>query len=77
MRIWLDDLRPAPEGWTWAKTVPEAQRLLQQEKADALSLDHDLGEDEQTGYDLVMWLCWQREADGNDYWPKTAPVVHS
>jgi hypothetical protein len=27
MRVWLDDLRPAPEGWEWARTVEEAISL--------------------------------------------------
>jgi len=26
--LWLEDLRPPPEGWVWAKIVEEAKALL-------------------------------------------------
>lgn len=26
--LWVDDLRPAPPGWTWAKSSAEAISLL-------------------------------------------------
>lgn len=29
MKLWLDDERPAPEGWVWAKTANEAIHLLE------------------------------------------------
>ena len=28
MKLWLDDVRPAPEGYNWAKTVREAISLI-------------------------------------------------
>ena len=28
MRLWLDDVRPAPEGYNWAKTVREAIHII-------------------------------------------------
>ena len=43
MKVWLDDLRVAPQGWVWAKTVSEAQNLLQNGNVEEMSLDHDLG----------------------------------
>jgi hypothetical protein len=42
IRIWLDDNRPAPDGWKWAHNVEEAQVMLLHRQADELSLDHDL-----------------------------------
>lgn len=60
MKIWLDDLRPAPEGWTWIKTVAEAIHLLETETVEEISLDHDLGdrgEPEQTGYDVTLHMA--------------------
>ena len=36
-----------------------------------LSLDHDLGEDQETGYDLVKWMA------ETDAWPQNKPTVHS
>ena len=42
-KLWLDDVRPAPEGWEWARTVTEAQRILTDHDVSECSLDHDLG----------------------------------
>ena len=45
MYLWLDDVRPAPDGWTLARTAQEAIDLIDQNgsKIEAVSLDHDLG----------------------------------
>ena len=43
MKLWLDDRRPAPAGWTRAFTVAEAQAFLQTGGVNEASLDHDLG----------------------------------
>lgn len=43
MRLWLDDVRPAPSGWTHVKTVEEAWTLIQSGVIESASLDHDLG----------------------------------
>ena len=38
----MDDLRACPEGWTPARTVTEAIRLLATMPVDEVSLDHDI-----------------------------------
>lgn len=43
MKLWHDDIRPAPEGWVWARTNAEAIKLLKTGKVEEASLDHDLG----------------------------------
>jgi hypothetical protein len=43
VRLWHDDVRPAPPGWTWARTNDEAKRLLATGEVTEASLDHDLG----------------------------------
>lgn len=45
IRLWVDDLRPAPVGWEWAKTVTQAQYWLAHPDiaVETVSLDHDLG----------------------------------
>ena len=40
--LWVDDLRPAPFGWEWAKTYETAVSLLGQHDYEVVSLDHDL-----------------------------------
>jgi len=44
MKLWLDDRRPAPEGWTWARTALNAFRILAATEVDEVSLDYDLHE---------------------------------
>ncbi len=59
MKLWLDDdlvHRVAPEGWTHVQTVEEAMAHLEFDFVTHLSLDHDLGENQKTGYDLVTWI---------------------
>ena len=29
MKIWLDDIRPAPEGYVWCKSVNSAKRTIE------------------------------------------------
>lgn len=58
MKIWLDDLRDAPSGWVWIKMTEFFIPFLNEhwERVEELSLDHDLGEMHQTGYDAVKWI---------------------
>lgn len=72
MKLWLDDIRPAPAGWVWCKTATEAVRYLSQDGlVEEASLDHDLGENQPTGYDLCKWMA------ETGAWPKQRPEVHS
>lgn len=87
MKLWHDDVRPAPEGWVWARTNQEAMHYLATGEVAEISLDHDLGyhdvdvpekpvdgdvmrwaddvidvltlrgQSEETGLDLVKWMC--------------------
>lgn len=62
--LWVDDLRPAPEGWTWVKTSDEALEALAERNWDLMSLDHDLGGDD-TSRRIVLHLAehggWPQE----------------
>ncbi len=44
MKLYIDDIRPAPEGWHQAKTVSAAIRFIAQfgEKITEISIDHDI-----------------------------------
>lgn len=44
MKLWHDDIRPAPEGWVWARTNDEAKTHLKTGLVEEISMDHDLGE---------------------------------
>ncbi|MFN3240110.1 MAG: cyclic-phosphate processing receiver domain-containing protein [Planctomycetota bacterium] len=57
MRVFLDDERVPPDGWTLVRWPDEAIRLLEHGDVEEISLDHDLGDDERgTGYDVVLWI---------------------
>lgn len=58
VNIWLDDERPAPIDWLVAKTAQEAISLLLEFSGhvNIVSLDHDLGDGNGTGYDVACWL---------------------
>ena len=67
IKLWHDDVRPAPEGWVWATNNTEAQMILQDRNVEECSLDHDLGAEggdifaagpslNGSGYDLVRWM---------------------
>jgi len=51
MLLYLDDVRPAPEGWTLARTAEEAISLIRGGSVVMISFDHDLGT-ELTGYSV-------------------------
>ena len=57
MKVYLDDERQTPEGWTRVYWPNEAIELLESGAVTEISLDHDLGDDERgTGYDVVLWI---------------------
>lgn len=55
MKVYLDDIREAPEGWVRTYTPKETIELILGGGVEIVSLDHDLGDDELigTGYDVV------------------------
>lgn len=53
MKLYLDDLRPIPDGWTTARTASEAIHLLATCRVVEISFDHDLGESDP---DLWSWV---------------------
>lgn len=64
LQLWLDDQRPAPSGWTHARTVGEAISHIVAAKGNfaAADLDHWLGDGQDTGLGLLRWMhatgCW-------------------
>lgn len=71
VRLWLDDVRPAPKGFIHAYTVDElieAVKLVEHMAAsntiiEVISLDNDLGEGLKEGYKFLDWM----EATGRSY----------
>jgi len=73
-RLWLDDVRSAPEGWTHVRSVNEAIRLLQTGTVIEASLDHDLGDYHHDGGDGYKVVDWMAE---HGTWPMQGVHVHS
>lgn len=76
MKLWLDDVRPTPEGWVRAHSVNEAIRLVAGAPQDfeECSLDHDLGDYAHDGGDGVKFVDWMGE---HNIWPRGQVAVHS
>lgn len=58
MKVWHDDVRPAPDGWVRARNNTEAAELLMKGGVTVISLDHDLGADDAE----------QFERDSEEWW---------
>ena len=70
MKLWIDDVRPAPEGYIWCKSTNEALRAIIETKQmadkprmydcnfsiEVIDLDHDAGEYVQLGGDYINVL---------------------
>lgn len=74
VKLWLDDVRPAPDGWEHVFTAPEAVALFASGMVEEASLDHDLGpSDAGTGYDVLVWI---EKAMGSHAWYGPLPKIH-
>jgi hypothetical protein len=54
--VYLDDIRPCPEGYILARSVEACMEIIRSKKLHTLSLDHDLGFGQPSGYELVKYL---------------------
>ena len=75
LRVFLDDIRPAPEGWTLVRWPHAAIALLETGNVEALSLDHDLGDDTITGNDVLTWL--EEAVALRGFTPPASIAIHS
>ena len=86
MNVYLDDNREGPRGprddgevvlytdwnnWVIVRSTANLKVLLSAGVVENLSLDHDLGNGNPDGSELVRWMA------GHDTWPKGDISVHS
>jgi len=73
MKLWLDDIREAPDGWRRVYTADSLIRILLFNPGDiqAISLDNDLGQNAPEGYKVLDWI--EERIVLGDYSP---PVVY-
>lgn len=75
MKLWIDDVRPAPEGYVWRKSVNAAKRYIKEiernwfpplPRVELIDIDHDAGDFVYDGGDYIKLLDWLEET-GRDY----------
>lgn len=80
MRLWVDDERKHPVGWSRAFSTAEAREILSTGEVRFASIDHDLifglgtwdmDAYEENGYELIKWMA--RE----EIWPPLGIRLHS
>lgn len=73
MKLWIDDVRPAPEGYFWAQTTHYAISIIKlcesmNEEIELIDIDHDAGKynnEWQFGGDYINVLKWLEENHRN------------
>lgn len=60
LKLWVDDVREAPDGYIWIKSVNEAKRIIETNSFDSIiiDLDHDAGDYVYDGGDYIKLLDW-------------------
>lgn len=79
MKLWIDDVRPAPTGYRWIKSVTEAKSVIEDYELmsrasggkkyyqiELIDIDHDAGEYALDGGDYIKLLDWL-ELTGYNY----------
>ena len=81
MKLWVDDVRPAPEGYMWVKSVRLAKWAIEkcewankyakehglrgQMFVELIDIDHDAGDYATDGGDYIRLLDWLEETGRN------------
>ena len=70
MKLWVDDVRPAPQGYVWARSVNEAKGFIVMAESLYLAeylidIDHDAGDYASEGGDYIKLLDWLEETGRN------------
>lgn len=79
MKLWIDDVRPAPDGYVWCKSVNDAKRKIEYCESwlnsgltnligfdiEVIDVDYDAGEYVYFGGDYIRLLDWLEETGRN------------
>ena len=80
MKLWIDDVRPAPDGYIWLKSVIETKNMIKHIESlyvynplynddciiELIDIDHDAGDWAEFGGDYIKLLDWFEET-GRSY----------
>ena len=70
MKLWIDDVRPAPKGYEWISSVNMAITAIElwedlPEGIELIDIDHDAGDFACDGGDYIKLLDWLEETGRN------------
>lgn len=71
MKLWIDDVRHAPDGYEWRKSVNAAIDAIDlsdfdfMEDIELIDIDHDAGDFANDGGDYIRLLDWLEETGRN------------
>ena len=70
MKLWIDDMRPAPDGYIWCKgvngaitTIMVAEVFNSNDPITIIDIDHDAGAYYHDGGDYIRVLDWLEETN--------------
>lgn len=72
MKLWIDDVRPAPDGYVWCRSVDDAKYCIIRSRnidrnskklstIELIDIDHDAGDYAAEGGDYIKLLDWLEE----------------
>lgn len=71
MKLWIDDVRPAPKGYVWIASVNDAKNFIETNESkcsheiELIDIDHDAGDFAIDGGDYIKLLDWLEETGRN------------
>jgi hypothetical protein len=78
MKLWVDDVREAPQGYRWVRSVYEAKVVIRNHETmlkasggkvryqiELIDIDHDAGDFVSDGGDYIKLLDWLEETGRN------------
>ena len=77
MKLWIDDIRPAPDGYIWCNSVNSAKKTIEiygswvdsdnniVDYIELIDIDHDAGVYARFGGDYIELLNWLEETGRN------------
>ena len=69
IKLWIDDVRPAPPGYLWFKSVNAAKEYWHDIEyiynIELIDIDHDAGDYASDGGDYIKLLDWLEETGRN------------
>lgn len=67
MKIWVDDIRPAPGNYVWVRSIDEAKTLIRctEQPIELIDIDHDAVDYARDGGDYIKLLDWLEATNRN------------